>query len=143
VLFLEVWYILIARRFFSWGESQGERTRALLRPSERGACSALSVAMETLQGLPAWESPSRLSIAERLAALADSRVTASLVGFLPGTYRDQILLSPNRTGYDVGNIIVVVVLALGLGRRRVVLCWAGCRCGSSWLPVVRLRHMRS
>lgn len=57
----------------------------------------------------------RLSIPERLAALAGlAAAIASLAGFVPGLYRDPHVVIAQSHGYDVGNLVVVVVLALAL-----------------------------
>lgn len=59
--------------------------------------------------------PGRLSVAERLAALAGGAAAiASLAGFVPGLYRDPDLVTGQSHGYDAGNLVVVVVLWLAL-----------------------------
>jgi len=57
----------------------------------------------------------RLSVPERLAALAGlAAAVASLAGFLPGLYRDPQVVVAQSHGYDVGNLVAVLVLALAL-----------------------------
>jgi hypothetical protein len=57
----------------------------------------------------------RLSVPERLAALAGLAATiASLAGFVPGLYRDPRVIVAQSHGYDAGNLLVAVVLALAL-----------------------------
>lgn len=57
----------------------------------------------------------RRSLAEVLAAIAGLAATlASLAGFIPGLYRDPKLVVDQSHGYDVGNLVVVLVLELGL-----------------------------
>lgn len=57
----------------------------------------------------------RLSLPERLAALAGiAAAVASLVGFIPAVYRDRPLIVVQSHGYDIGNLVAVVVLAVGL-----------------------------
>jgi hypothetical protein len=57
----------------------------------------------------------RLSVPERLAALAGLAATlASLAGFMPGLYRDPRVVVAQSHGYDAGNLIAVLVLALAL-----------------------------
>src|ERR1700680_3520177 len=57
----------------------------------------------------------RLTFPERLAALAGAfAAIASLAGFIPGLYRDPRIVISQSHGYDVGNLVVVFFLALGL-----------------------------
>lgn len=57
----------------------------------------------------------RLSVPERLAALAGlAAVVASLAGFVPGLYRDPRIVVAQSHGYDAGNLVAVLVLALAL-----------------------------
>lgn len=56
------------------------------------------------------------AVAERLPALAGlAAALASVAGFVPGLYRDPDLVIGQSHGYDVGNLVVVAVLWLGLG----------------------------
>jgi hypothetical protein len=56
-----------------------------------------------------------LSIPERLAALAGlAALVASLAGFVPGLYRDRSVVVEQSHGYDVGNLVAVVVLGVAL-----------------------------
>ena len=57
----------------------------------------------------------RHSPPDRLAALAGvAAAIASLVGFIPGVYRDWPLIVAQSHGYDVGNLLAVGALGLGL-----------------------------
>jgi hypothetical protein len=57
----------------------------------------------------------RLSLPEALAGLAGlAAAIASIAGFIPGLYRDPMVVIAQAHGYDVGNLIVVAFLALGL-----------------------------
>lgn len=57
----------------------------------------------------------RTSIPERLAALAGlAAALASAAGFVPGLYRDPRVVVAQSHGYDVGNLVVVVVLEAAL-----------------------------
>jgi hypothetical protein len=66
--------------------------------------------------LPAQSGSSRgISLPEGLAALAGlAAAVASLAGFVPGLYRDRAVVIAQAHGYDVGNLIVVAVLGIGL-----------------------------
>jgi hypothetical protein len=56
-----------------------------------------------------------LSVSERLAALAGLAATiASLAGFVPGLYRDPRVVVAQSHGYDAGNLVAAVVLAMAL-----------------------------
>jgi hypothetical protein len=56
-----------------------------------------------------------LSVSERLAAMAGAAAAvASLAGFLPGVYRDPRVVIAQSHGFDLGNLIAVVILGLGL-----------------------------
>jgi hypothetical protein len=58
-------------------------------------------------------------LAEYLAALAGlAAALAALVGFIPGLYRDPPVVVAQSHGYDVGNLVVVLVLGLGLAWAR-------------------------
>ena len=58
---------------------------------------------------------SRFSLSERLAVVAGlAAAAASLVGFIPGVYRDRSTVVAQSHGYELGNLVAVVVLALGL-----------------------------
>jgi hypothetical protein len=58
---------------------------------------------------------SRLSLPEALAGLAGlAGAIASIAGFMPGLYRDPAVVVAQAHGYDIGNLIVVAVLGLGL-----------------------------
>jgi hypothetical protein len=56
-----------------------------------------------------------LSVSERLAVLAGiAAAIASLAGFVPGVYRDPRVVIAQSHGFDIGNLIAVVILGLGL-----------------------------
>jgi hypothetical protein len=56
-----------------------------------------------------------LSVSERLAVLAGAAAAvASLAGFIPGVYRDPQVVIAQSHGFDLGNLIAVVILGLGL-----------------------------
>jgi hypothetical protein len=56
-----------------------------------------------------------LSVSERLAVLAGAAAAvASLAGFIPGVYRDRQVVIAQSHGFDIGNLIGVVILGLGL-----------------------------
>jgi hypothetical protein len=56
-----------------------------------------------------------LSVSERLAVLAGAAAAvASLAGFIPGVYRDPQVVIAQSHGFDIGNLIGVVILGLGL-----------------------------
>jgi hypothetical protein len=56
-----------------------------------------------------------LSVSERLAILAGAAAAvASLAGFIPGVYRDPQVVIAQSHGFDIGNLIGVVILGLGL-----------------------------
>jgi hypothetical protein len=56
-----------------------------------------------------------LSLPEALAGAAGlAAAAASLAGFIPGLYRDRSVVVVQIHGYDVGNLVVVVVLATAL-----------------------------
>lgn len=59
---------------------------------------------------------SRLSVPDRLAALAGAlAAVASVIGFIPGVYRDSPVLVVQSNGQDVATLLVVLpVLAAGL-----------------------------
>jgi hypothetical protein len=57
----------------------------------------------------------RLSVSERLAALAGvAAAIASVAGFIPGVYRDPKVVIAQSHGFDIGNLIAVLVLGSGL-----------------------------
>jgi len=57
----------------------------------------------------------RLTISERLAALAGiAAAIASIAGFVPGLYRDRQVIIAQSHGFDIGDLIAVVVLGLGI-----------------------------
>ena len=54
-------------------------------------------------------------LALRLAAFAGlAAALASIAGFIPGVYRDAKMIVEQSHGYDIANLVVVVVLELGL-----------------------------
>ena len=56
-----------------------------------------------------------LSVSERLTVLAGAAAAiASLAGFIPGVYRDPQVVIAQSHGFDIGNLIGVVILCLGL-----------------------------
>src|ERR1700737_1860180 len=56
-----------------------------------------------------------LSVSERLAAMAGvAAAIASLAGFIPGVYRDPKIVIAQSHGFDIGDLIAVLVLGLGL-----------------------------
>src|SRR6202165_5474030 len=56
-----------------------------------------------------------LSVSERLAAMAVvAAAVASLAGFIPGVYRDPKIVLRQSHGFDIGNLIAVLILGLGL-----------------------------
>jgi hypothetical protein len=56
-----------------------------------------------------------LSVSERLAVLAGAAAAvASVAGFIPGVYRDPQVVIAQSHGFDIGNLIGVTVLGLGL-----------------------------
>jgi hypothetical protein len=56
-----------------------------------------------------------LTTPERLAALAGvAAALASLAGFIPGLYRDRHVVIVQSHGFDIGDLIAVLVLGLGL-----------------------------
>jgi hypothetical protein len=58
-----------------------------------------------------------LSVSERLAVMAGVAATiASVAGFIPGVYRDPAVVIAQSHGFDIGNLIAVLVLGLGLLR---------------------------
>src|SRR6202158_1385024 len=55
------------------------------------------------------------SISERLAVMAGMvAALAALAGFMPGVYRDPNVVIAQSHGFDIGNLIAVVILGLGL-----------------------------
>src|ERR1700674_4604122 len=57
----------------------------------------------------------RLSVSERLAAMAGvAAAIASLAGFVPGVYRDPKVVIAQSHGFDIGNLIAVLIVGLGL-----------------------------
>jgi len=56
-----------------------------------------------------------LSVSERLAAMAGvAAAIASLAGFIPGVYRDPKIVIAQSHGFDIGDLIAVLILGLGL-----------------------------
>ncbi|MEA2657408.1 MAG: hypothetical protein QOI23_2773, partial [Chloroflexota bacterium] len=56
-----------------------------------------------------------LSRSERLAALAGvAAAIASIAGFVPSLYRDPKVVIAQSHGFDLGNLIAVLILGLGL-----------------------------
>lgn len=56
-----------------------------------------------------------LRISERLAVMAGvAAAIASLAGFVPGVYRDPKVVIAQSHGFDVGDLIAVLILGLGL-----------------------------
>jgi hypothetical protein len=56
-----------------------------------------------------------LTISERLAALAGiAAAIASIAGFVPGLYRDRQVIIAQSHGFDIGDLIAVIVLGLGI-----------------------------
>ena len=56
-----------------------------------------------------------LSVSERLAAMAGVvAALASIAGFIPGVYRDPNVVIAQSHGFDIGNLIAVLTLGLGL-----------------------------
>jgi hypothetical protein len=56
-----------------------------------------------------------LSGSERLAVLAGAAAAvASIAGFIPGVYRDPKVVIVQSHGFDIGNLIAVLILGLGL-----------------------------
>lgn len=63
------------------------------------------------------EQPAEARGAVLLAAFAGfAAVLASLLGFVPGIYRDPPMIIAQSHGYDLGNLVVVLVLELALVR---------------------------
>ena len=62
--------------------------------------------MKTFRALP---------VSERLAVMAGvAAAIASLAGFIPGLYRDPRVIIAQSHGFDIGNLIAVLILGLGL-----------------------------
>jgi hypothetical protein len=56
-----------------------------------------------------------LSVSQRLAVMAGvAAAVASLAGFIPGVYRDPEVVIAQSHGFDIGNLIGVLILGLGL-----------------------------
>ena len=56
-----------------------------------------------------------LSISERLAVMAGlAAALASIAGFIPGVYRDPKIVIAQSHGFDIGDLIGVLILGLGL-----------------------------
>jgi hypothetical protein len=56
-----------------------------------------------------------LSVSERLALLAGvAAAIAAVAGFIPGVYRDPQAVIAQSHGFDIGDLIAVLVLGLGL-----------------------------
>jgi hypothetical protein len=64
---------------------------------------------------PGMKTLRALSVSERLAVLAGvAAAIASLAGFIPGVYRDPKVVIAQSHGFDIGNLIAVMILGLGL-----------------------------
>ncbi len=56
-----------------------------------------------------------LSVSERLAAMAGAAAAiAALAGFIPSVYRDPEVVIAQSHGFDIGDLVAVLVLGLGL-----------------------------
>jgi hypothetical protein len=56
-----------------------------------------------------------LSVSERLALLAGvAAAIASVAGFIPGIYRDPKAIIAQSYGFDIGDLVAVLILGLGL-----------------------------
>lgn len=56
-----------------------------------------------------------LPVSSRLAAMAGvAAALASIAGFIPGVYRDPRVVIAQSHGFDIGNLIGVLILGLGL-----------------------------
>jgi hypothetical protein len=56
-----------------------------------------------------------LSVSERLAVMAGvAAAIASLAGFIPGVYRDPQVVIAQSHGFDIGDLVAVLILGLGL-----------------------------
>ena len=56
-----------------------------------------------------------LRISERLAVIGGvAAAIASLAGFIPGVYRDPQVVIAQSHGFDIGNLIAVLILGMGL-----------------------------
>ena len=56
-----------------------------------------------------------LSVSERLAALAGvAAALASIAGFISGVYRDRRIVIAQSRGFDIGDLIAVLILGLAL-----------------------------
>src|ERR1700736_5126128 len=56
-----------------------------------------------------------LSVSESFAAMAGlAAAIASLAGFIPGVYRDPKIVIAQSHGFDIGDLIAVLILGLGL-----------------------------
>src|SRR3984893_16344865 len=56
-----------------------------------------------------------LSVSHQLAAAAGvAAAIASLAGFIPGVYRDRQVVVAQSHGFDIGDLIAVLILGLGL-----------------------------
>ena len=61
------------------------------------------------------KTPHALAVSERLALTAGlAAAIASLAGFIPGVYRDPQVVIAQSHGFDIGNLIGVAILGLGL-----------------------------
>ena len=57
----------------------------------------------------------KLSLSQRLAAMAGvAAALASLAGFISGVYRDPKVVIAQSHGFDIGDLIAVLILGLGL-----------------------------
>jgi hypothetical protein len=87
-----------------------------MRVIERGSDHAVdSAAAPRIESRPIPTDDQRL--ADRLAAFAGlAAALAAVAGFVPGVYRDPQLVVDQSHGYDLANLIVVLVLELGILR---------------------------
>jgi hypothetical protein len=64
---------------------------------------------------PAMKTLRAPSVSERLALIAGiAAALASLAGFIPGVYRDPQVVIAQSHGFDIGNLIAVLILGLGI-----------------------------
>jgi hypothetical protein len=71
--------------------------------------------LKAIGGWGAVKTIRTLTISERLAALAGiAAAIASIAGFIPGLYRDRQAVIVQSHGFDIGDLIAVAVLGLGI-----------------------------
>lgn len=64
---------------------------------------------------PGMKTLRALSVSERLALIAGiAAALASIAGFIPGVYRDPKVVIAQSHGFDIGNLIAVLILGLGI-----------------------------